>query len=221
MSQNPKIEHHTFEYLRKTLIQVHNRNVRREFHDVQSPDNTPRSALNQSCLIRPRDPMGTILMRLGLFYLGLGHIDKIVTTAPPEIYDIRKEQNIPQLVMIWRQDKGIPTQYRVSIPHYDGIRHPTMPTTWHKGDQVATLWMKDNSYIRLYAKTEKELERLVTHFHQYIAPGHFSHTSIGKRKGDPIKPIVLHPVKAEYYQHGVAAQQPTWTCYFDAAGVCR
>jgi hypothetical protein len=97
------------EHLQSTLIRVFNRIIRDEFSDTgDEPDlNVPRSSLKQACLLNDDDTNTMMLLRLFLFYFGLGKIKELIPVFYGEpIHEIQASRKYqPKVTLIFKESE--------------------------------------------------------------------------------------------------------------------
>ena len=134
MPSKPKFDANSWEFTQRMIRLGHNRRVKQYFRDISSDTatNTGREAVKTSLLIRD-DDSGIETMNKMLYFSNYLDRDLVLTQA--DGYQVKKGQDIPQLVVIYRDanSNSVSGNYPIHIPHYNGRRNPKLPT-YNKGD---------------------------------------------------------------------------------------
>lgn len=219
MARNrPNFEANSWEFTQRMIRIGHNRKVRKYFKDIKSDTstNTGRTALKTSLLIRDADSALECLNKMTYF---TNYLDRDFTATYPEGWQTKKGQNIPQLVIVYRNTdpKSKSGDYPLYIPHYNGNRNPKVPS-YYKGDHWARWILKDNSRIIVNAKTEAEALRVIRKLEKYVdrkfQTKETPWLTTGEAAKGTYKEIRVAPIRADYYPQGKHQSLPQWREYF-------
>lgn len=217
-ANNLQFDAYSWEFTQRMIRIGHNRQIKRYFRDIQSDTrkDTGRTALKTSLLIRDADSALESLNKMTYFS---NYLAKDVTATYPEGWQVKKGQNIPQLVIVYRNpDKNsISGDYPLYIPHYNGTRKPNLPT-YQKGDHWARWILKDNSQIIVNAKTEAEALRVIRQLEKYVERKYQTletpWLTTGQTAKGTYKKFKAVPIRADYYPEGKKNGYPIWREYF-------
>lgn len=202
---------HDFKFLRKVVLQAHNRRVSREFSDINNAKNidTPRGHLKLACLIRPKDTINDIMLRIALYHIVLSKGDLGGVTSLPYFFEARRDPKIPELAIIFKSARSNRRSgnYTLYIPWYDGTKKPNI-SDYEKGQHQSTLHLVDGTFVTINAETEAEGERWLNSITKYINPTKTkgSYITTTKRKGKPLIQEKMIPMYADYYPKGANSE---------------
>ena len=212
-----KFDAQSWEFTQRIIRIGHNRRVKKYFRDIKSDTRaaTGRQAIKVALLIRDDDSAIETMNKMLYFS---NYLDRDLIATQSDGYQIKKGQDIPQLVIIFRDvdPKAISGNYQLVIPHYDGDRTPRIPS-YQKGNHWARWILKDNSQIIVNAKTEaealktiKKLEKLVDRKYRTDETPWLTTGLVSKKT---YKEVKVRPHRADYYPEGKASGYPKWRSY--------
>jgi hypothetical protein len=129
----------------------------------------------------------------------------------PGEWPLKPGASRPQLVITFRNEKRV-TSARLTIPHYDGPRSPSIPS-YETGPWQGEWILKDGSYLRCYAATKAEAIRVIRSLSKYVPAIYKDGKPRARNIERTIKRQKVEPRVAEFYAEGPAAY-PTWKAYF-------
>ena len=217
-NKSPKFDTYSLEFTQRMIRIGHNRRVKRYFRDISSDTRTDtgRTALKTSLSIRDNDSALESLNKMTYFS---NYLAKDLSATYPEGWQVKKGQNIPQLVIVYRstEPKNKSGDYPLYIPHYNGSRSPNIPA-YSKGDHWARWILKDNSRIIVNAKTEAEALRVIRRLEKYVERKFQTletpWLTTGEAAKGTYKKIKVAPIRADYYPEGKQNGLPQWRTYF-------
>ena len=206
-----------WEFTQRVIRIGHNRRVKKYFRDIASDTSkvTGRAAIKTSMLIRDADSGLESLNKMIYFS---NYLSNDVTATMPDGWQIKKGQDIPQLVIVYRNSEknSISGDYPLVIPHYSGNRKPSIPS-YHKGDYWARWILKDNSRLVVNAKTEAEALRVIRRLERYVERKYQTKETpwltTGKAADNTYKKFKAVPIRADYYPEGKHSGIPSWRHY--------
>ena len=183
-------------------------------------DNNPtRINLRNSILVYKKDSANQLLAKMQFFNNYMNTKSAQVINAYPEDYQLRAEVDRPQLLIIFKPTrKDISNQqYVTTIPHYSGDRTPNIQP-YYKGNHWARIKLKDNSHIRVNARTKSEATSTIRKYIQLVdikyKPSEDTLTT-GEYASNPFIEARLVPYRADYYSRGKKGAYPDWQYNFN------
>lgn len=206
-----------WEFTQRVIRIGHNRRVKKYFRDIASDVSkaTGRASIKSALLIRNADSALESLSKMLYFS---NYLSNDVTATLPDGWQIKKGQDIPQLVIVYRDSNknSISGDYPLTIPHYDGRKTPDIPS-YHKGDYWARWKLKDNSHLIVNAKTEAEALRVIRKLERYVDRKYQTNETpwlvTGKTAKGTYKEFKAIPIRADYYPEGKHSGLPLWRHY--------
>lgn len=213
-----KFDANSWEFTQRTIRIGHNRRVKQYFKDVNSDTgvNTGRSAIKTSLLIRNADSAIETLNKMTYF---ANYLERDIVATYPEGWQVKKGQDIPQLVIIYRDinPKSKSGDYPLYIPHYKGTKKPVIPS-YKKGDHWARWILKDNTRIIVNASTEAEALRVINKLEKHVDPKFRTSEkpwrTVGEAAKGTYKQIKVAPIRADYYSKGKHQSFAEWRTYY-------
>ena len=200
-----------FKFLRKVALQVHNRRVAKEFNDIKDAKtiDTPRGHLKLACLIRPKDTVNDILLRIQLYHIVLAKGEGKTVASLPYFFETKHDPKLPQLAIVFKSAKANRKSgnYTLYIPWYNGNKNPNIPG-YEKGQYQSTLHLIDATFVTINAVTETEGEKWLEAIKKYIRPAKLTgaYITTTKRKGKKLIVENMIPFYADYYPRGVNSE---------------
>lgn len=207
----------SWEFTQRMIRIGHNRRVKKYFKDIASDTRarTGREAIKTALLVRDDDSAIEVMNKMLYFS---NYLDRDLVNALPDGWQIKKGQNIPQLVIVFRDanPKSKSGNYVLNIPHHNGTKNIRI-SNYEKGDYWARWTLKDNSHLIVNARTEAESIRVIKRLEKYVdrkfqtdekpwlVTGHVSKGSYKQFKAVPIR--------ADWYPEGKVDNQPLWRVY--------
>ena len=212
-----KFEANSWEFTQRIVRIGHNRRVKAYFRDTVSDTAaaTGRQALKTSLLIRDDDSALETMTKMLYFS---NYLDRDLVTTQPDGYQIKKGQDIPQLVIVFRDrdPKSISGDYPLYVPHYNGNKNPKIPS-YNKGDHWARWTLKDNSKIIVNAKTETEALQVIKKLEKYVdkkfRTPELPWLVTGEVAKGTYKQFKAIPIRADYYPEGKQSGYAQWRKY--------
>lgn len=213
-----KIDANSWEFTQKIIRIGHNRRVKKYFRDIKSDTGVTsgRGTLKTALLIRDDDSALECLNKQMYFQNNLDQ--KEVITAYPEDFQVRAEVSRPQLVIIFKpkEKKTDNWQYNLSIPHYAGSRTLKFKK-YTKGNFWARAILKDNSHIRVNARTQTEAVTLTKKLLRLVDKKYrvgLDNIKTGEYINKPFRIVDVYPYRADYFPRGKLSPYPKWQHYF-------
>jgi hypothetical protein len=180
------------EHLQTTLMRVFNPIIREEFSDTSDDIdlNVSRSSLKQACLLNDQDSNVMMLLRLFLFYFGLGKLENVLplmySIPIDEIQAVRKFK--PQVTLYFKEDLNdvndgyqpcrseisfrIMNETSATLTKSELITIANKikanfgggtPFIWQRGKTMYTYVDKDNGYqFKLLGRNDTHIKSLIT-----------------------------------------------------------
>ena len=215
----PPFDANSWEFLQRIIRVNHNREVRSYFKDAEGEDSvrTGRLALKTALTIKDNDSAIEVINKQVYFNELKRQYSSDSFITYPEDYQVRKEIGRPQLVVIFVPTKeGLTNkQYPITIPHYKGDKKPKIKQ-YYKGKNWARLILKDNSHLRINARSKAEAISMIKHLLNYVEPKYRTDTKeiiTGHYETDRFKVLKMRPYRADYYPQGKQTKYSTWQYY--------
>ena len=148
--------------------------------------------------------------------------------AVPEWWQVRAGADRPQLIVQYAQmltppgftpAKYGPPNHIITIPHYsvpaDQTTREAFPP-YQKGQAMSVLTLKDNSKLIVNCNSQRTAQILTDQLQSTIDSSQMNGAalSIGIRKGQALKTVVVYPRIVKYFANGQKDLKPTWIKYF-------
>lgn len=216
-----------WETLQRIVRINHNRQVRKWFKDTTSTNvkASGRSALKNSLLIDNKDSVGEVQLKIMAFeQIVRQHRANEAVVAVPDTWQLKANQNRPQLVIVYRARKieyitksgrRSKTGARsICVPHYEGGRSVNAPN-YTAGNEWARMILTDNSRIQINARSRTEAERVVKTLARMVSSRYRTdNIATGTYAKNLIRSADLVPAKAAYYSDGDQRSLPDWVTTF-------
>lgn len=193
-------------FLRSALIRGWNKRVR-----AKGKKGEPLSKTLDALLIKPKDSQVNALTKIQIFQAIYGDI---ASPVMPEWWPIRVGADRPQLVVVFRSDDKVKSQFQITIPHYSGSKNPKIPD-FRKGSHFARYVLKDNSKLIVYAASESEAVRMAEQMYRYVSSRYRAENprpTTGVTRSNRFKEVKAVPIFADYYPDGQRGARE-WRAY--------
>ena len=142
--------------------------------------------------------------------------------AYPEAWEVRPEDDRPQLVMIFREKlsngKLSSSCWSLTIPHYRNVGKPLQPPipSYRRGNWEMIWVLKDNSKVIMHGYDRSELERMylivrgIVHSDYIPTRG----PKFGERVAAELPDRQVVPIIARYFPTGRQNLNPLWEAHF-------
>lgn len=207
-----------FSYVEHTLDvirQGHNRALNTFFLDVKNDTvlYNNRSHIKLGLRIRNEDSAIEVSNKQLYFQTLREQHQKQAIASVPEWWATRVGADRPQLVVVFRA-QGKTSWYQMTIPHYQGDRHPKFPA-YRKGSYRGEITLTDNSKLVCNANSEGEADRILRIMMRHVNPKYLKNREpkyVKQRRA--LSEVKVIPLFADFYSHGQTNAQPDWRSYF-------
>lgn len=157
--------------------------------------------------------LGTTSDAVKMIYSEIAKVrqQKPVATVPDR-FKTRVPDDRPQMVIVYADSKN-KSYYQLVVPWARNAKPPA--SKWKKGSKMVILELKDNSKIVVNAINESEGNRVINQLKSSIPSDKLtgSKVTVSCRK-DKLKEIDVTPIRADWYEKGLAQDTPTKRYYY-------